>query len=794
MAKLTLNTIGSRYGSIDALNDNFDSIENALENTLSRDGTTPNTMTANLDMNSQRVINLPDGTANSDAVTVRQLNAALALIGTGTGGTSGPVISLQERVVATSGQTSVTILLTFVPGSNNLAVYLDGVRQYVGYSYTEVNEHTVLFSSGLHAGAELLFITNESVTSADTDTATSSVTTLITATAGQTVFPTSLYAQGTSSLQVFVNGLNVNVTLDYTESTNSTITFNSGLTVGDEVKVIVWSSRSIGTVDAANSAYTPAGTGAVATNVQAKLRESVSVINYDSGDDTTALQNALLAGAGQSIVFEAARTFVCTDVLTVPENTTLNLNGSTIQFVITGSTKCVDLQSGSRIFNGTIDLAGSGYTGSGDSGSPIAIGDFNSGVGVNNVVVDSLTITANKADGNGITVSGDCYNIDITNITFPSSTLLARPILLHWGNTSPVLTTAPTTHPHNINIKNIKMGTMTSAASAGAGIFLSAVYNVSIDNVTIDDCQLISAIWSYAGDYGNYYTPTGEQDLINTNVVVSNVAVKAATKSIIYVDCESVSAPVDMLLPAPLFINVTGTTSSTTLGAAALQKFTSCELRDCKLSGGIVNISTGQDVTKLKVIGGTYTNAQESNVSISNGFVYPVDCVVDGVTTSGAGVGGGSHAGVLLGTQYRTICKNNKLGAAAGETAVYGVRQSGGSGTIINSNYVFGATSSAYSIGVSTSYDYCIEFMGNDADSGIATLTSGMNPLISHVRNFGATLRAKILVGQVAPTAGTWVRGDTVYDETPTASSFIGWVCTTAGTPGTWKTFGAISA
>jgi hypothetical protein len=57
MAKLTLNAIGSRYGSIDALNDNFDLIESALENTLSRDGTGPNNMEADLDMDSNSILN-----------------------------------------------------------------------------------------------------------------------------------------------------------------------------------------------------------------------------------------------------------------------------------------------------------------------------------------------------------------------------------------------------------------------------------------------------------------------------------------------------------------------------------------------------------------------------------------------------------------------------------------------------------------------------------------------------------------------------------------------------------------
>ena len=45
-----------------------------------------------------------------------------------------------------------------------------------------------------------------------------------------------------------------------------------------------------------------------------------------------------------------------------------------------------------------------------------------------------------------------------------------------------------------------------------------------------------------------------------------------------------------------------------------------------------------------------------------------------------------------------------------------------------------------------------------------------------------------------APTAGTWAVGDVVWNSAPTAGGTIGWVCTTAGTPGTWKTFGAIAA
>ena len=58
MAKLSLNNIASGFASTATLNANFDAIETALENTLSRDGTTPNQMTADLDMNSNGILNL----------------------------------------------------------------------------------------------------------------------------------------------------------------------------------------------------------------------------------------------------------------------------------------------------------------------------------------------------------------------------------------------------------------------------------------------------------------------------------------------------------------------------------------------------------------------------------------------------------------------------------------------------------------------------------------------------------------------------------------------------------------
>jgi hypothetical protein len=67
MPKVPLSTITSGYGTVDALNANFNAIEAAFDNTLSRDGDTPNQMSANLDMNGNALLNV--GTINGAPIT-----------------------------------------------------------------------------------------------------------------------------------------------------------------------------------------------------------------------------------------------------------------------------------------------------------------------------------------------------------------------------------------------------------------------------------------------------------------------------------------------------------------------------------------------------------------------------------------------------------------------------------------------------------------------------------------------------------------------------------------------------
>lgn len=44
--------------------------------------------------------------------------------------------------------------------------------------------------------------------------------------------------------------------------------------------------------------------------------------------------------------------------------------------------------------------------------------------------------------------------------------------------------------------------------------------------------------------------------------------------------------------------------------------------------------------------------------------------------------------------------------------------------------------------------------------------------------------------GAASPTTGTWTAGDVVWNIAPTINDYVGWVCVTTGSPGTWLPFG----
>jgi hypothetical protein len=146
MSKLTLSTITAGYGSVAAINANFAAIVAAIDNTLSRDGTSPNTLTATLDANSQHVINLPAPSTASEPVRLIDLQGAAVSTPlptqTGQAGkfltTDGSVLSWSVFSIAAGAITSAM----FAAGAVNTAALGSGSVTYA--KIQNVSANTVL--------------------------------------------------------------------------------------------------------------------------------------------------------------------------------------------------------------------------------------------------------------------------------------------------------------------------------------------------------------------------------------------------------------------------------------------------------------------------------------------------------------------------------------------------------------------------------------------------------------------------------------------------------------------------
>ena len=87
----------------------------------------------------------------------------------------------------------------------------------------------------------------------------------------------------------------------------------------------------------------------------------------------------------------------------------------------------------------------------------------------------------------------------------------------------------------------------------------------------------------------------------------------------------------------------------------------------------------------------------------------------------------------------------------------------------------------------------------NISDADYEMTTSGASVVVAR-NNIGTvvilpgnTLCRSLPNATAAPVTGAYRVGDVVYTDTPVSAGYIGFVCTVAGSPGTWNSFGLIS-
>jgi hypothetical protein len=271
-----------------------------------------------------------------------------------------------------------------------------------------------------------------------------------TATAGQTVFTLSTltYTPGTNSLSVFVDGVNQydGSSFAYVETNSTTITFTAGLHVGALVKFTTAVSLSSGVNNASLVTYDPPFIGGVATTVEAKLAQTVSVVDFGATgdgvtDDTVAIQNAhnALPTEGGTILFPSGAYLISASLL-FSKRVYLDFQGAIGLQLSTPSSAYLKVAAtmasgnalvlsgdGSRVFGGGIQgVSGNGANGLAIQANTVSainfgignmggigflIGDVATGINVNLWKLDTCHAYSNVSHGfyfNSPTLNTDC--------------------------------------------------------------------------------------------------------------------------------------------------------------------------------------------------------------------------------------------------------------------------------------------------------------------------------------------------------------------------------------------------
>lgn len=140
-----------------------------------------------------------------------------------------------------------------------------------------------------------------------------------------------------------------------------------------------------------NIGHIATGVDAVATTVQDKLQETISVADFGavgSGDETTKLQAALTAASGKTLILNPNIEYTISTTLTVPTGTTIIGYGATLKNTTTHIT-LLSLASGCNVYGLTLVGAGGAYDA---AGRAIYATGVRNGVGVAPTYISDITI------------------------------------------------------------------------------------------------------------------------------------------------------------------------------------------------------------------------------------------------------------------------------------------------------------------------------------------------------------------------------------------------------------------
>lgn len=225
-----------------------------------------------------------------------------------------------------------------------------------------------------------------------------------------------------------------------------------------------------------------------------------------------------------------------------------------------------------------------------------------------------------------------------------------------------------------------------------------------------------------------------------------------------------------------------------------------CDIRDDVISN---NVYIGNNIINTCIQNGI--TIQATNVTIENNIIH--DCGQDGIygrnsdnlKINNNNVYNNTRYGVWFnGSNYLSVNNNNIYDNTTGGLAFGRQADLPCNNVSIIGNNIYQSVAGTQVTGLQMLYCDKVRVIGCNSygqtvdydiyRSTVTNLVSQLNP------TQGATVTKSITYNSTIPANGYYNVGDIIYFTSPSAGGYIGAVCVTAGSPGTWKNFGSISS
>jgi hypothetical protein len=224
-------------------------------------------------------------------------------------------------------------------------------------------------------------------------------------------------------------------------------------------------------------------------------------------------------------------------------------------------------------------------------------------------------------------------------------------------------------------------------------------------------------------------------------------------------------------------------------------------VRGTKISGGSKGVEASNSI--VECVGVTVSNnSSDAFLSINSSVLKLIDCESFNAGNLGVNVDTTSviivNGGVIKDSQNSAMLINGTGGSVVGGgLRVIGARRNDAGGydgaiRLYGSNVLIDNV--IFDVGGSTKLDSFIKESGSASNNIIGKHNIYIGTLGQNVKLLTTSGSKGEDYGTAAPTSGTWPTGFIRWNTNPTAGGYMGWVCVSGGTPGTWKGFGAIQA